>query len=129
LLNTKLREFRELCDLSQQQVAEQLNIDRSTYSYYESGRTEPSIDNLKRLARMFGVSMLDLLEISEPSRSVVNDSASSDEYQRLDETVGAKVGDLTRQEQRLIMSFRLLTASQRNDVLLAMCANANPEKK
>ena len=116
MLNEKLRQFRELCDYSQQQVADCLNIDRSTYSYYESGRTEPSIDNLKKLAAIFGVSILELLEVSSPRASILRDSG-------IDESQGAKmrIGDLTKEEQRLIMRFRMLTTAQRQDIMLAMC--------
>ena len=35
----KLKRLRENFNLTQQQVAEALGIDRSTYAYYELGRT------------------------------------------------------------------------------------------
>lgn len=39
-----LRKFRKINQLTQQQVADVLNIHRTTYTYYENGITEPSID-------------------------------------------------------------------------------------
>ena len=38
-----LRNFRNINQLTQQQVADVLNIHRTTYTYYENGITEPSI--------------------------------------------------------------------------------------
>lgn len=116
MLNARLRQFRELCDYSQQQVADCLNIDRSTYSYYESGRTEPSIDNLKKLASIFGVSILDLLEVDKPMVTMVRDESIYDEP-----VPTVRIGELTKEEQKLIMRFRMLTTAQRRDVMLSMC--------
>ena len=133
MLNEKLREFRELCECSQQQVADCLNVDRSTYSYYESGRTEPSVDNLKKLARLFRVSMNELLELPLPQSSLVRDGGYAEGDHRLDGQVGTRIGDLTKEEQRLVMRFRMLTAKQRADLMLSMCVasaeDLEPEDK
>ena len=51
-----LRLLRRACGFSQEDVAKVLGVDRSAYSYYESGKTEPSITNLVKIARMYRVS-------------------------------------------------------------------------
>ena len=51
-----LRLLRRACGFSQEDVANVLGVDRSAYSYYESGKTEPSITNLVKIARMYRVS-------------------------------------------------------------------------
>ncbi|HBL41055.1 MAG TPA: hypothetical protein DDY98_05595 [Ruminococcaceae bacterium] len=51
-----LKAFRAACGFSQEDVAKVLGIDRSAYSYYESGKTEPSIQKLIKIARMYQVS-------------------------------------------------------------------------
>ena len=61
LLAEKLKFAREWYQLSQQEVADILCIDRSTYSYYELGKTQPSLNNLYKLGCMFGISTDDLL--------------------------------------------------------------------
>lgn len=48
-------------NLSQQQVAKLLNLDRSSISYYERGKAEPSIATLKQMGKIYGVSMNTLL--------------------------------------------------------------------
>lgn len=44
-------------DMSQTDVAKQLNIDRSTYTNYELGNTEPPMETLKKIAGIFGISI------------------------------------------------------------------------
>ena len=44
-------------EMSQSDVARLLNIDRSTYTNYELGKTEPPMETLKKLAGIFGVSV------------------------------------------------------------------------
>ena len=48
-------------DLSQSDVAKLLHIDRSTYTCYELGKTEPSVEILKKLAELYGVSVDNLV--------------------------------------------------------------------
>lgn len=61
----RLRALRELHSLSQGQVAVALNIDRSTYAYYELGRTSPSAEKLVLLALYYRVSSDFLLGLPE----------------------------------------------------------------
>ena len=44
-------------DMSQTEVARLLNVDRSTYTNYELGKTEPPLETLKMLAGIFGISV------------------------------------------------------------------------
>lgn len=60
-LSNNLKEMREDCSFSQQQIAEKLGIDRSTYSYYETGKTTPDILALIKIAEIFGISVFYLL--------------------------------------------------------------------
>lgn len=55
-LGQTLHTLRRTAGLTQGDVATQLGLDRSTYSYYETGFSLPNVDNLKRLADIFGVS-------------------------------------------------------------------------
>ena len=63
----RLKFLRESRQLSQRQVADALHIERSTYTSYETGRSEPSLQNLKRLAALYQVST-DFLLDSSPRR-------------------------------------------------------------
>ena len=54
-LTKKLKLLRHKYDLTQDDVANALEIHRSTYAYYEIGRTIPSIGILKALSRIYRV--------------------------------------------------------------------------
>jgi len=56
-----LRKLRKEKGLTQQQVADYLNLDRSTYAYYESGRTKASVDVIVKLAHLYQVRYATLL--------------------------------------------------------------------
>ena len=50
-----IRKLRRERGLTQQRVADSLGIDRSTYAYYESGRTRFNIDIVVKLAHFYQV--------------------------------------------------------------------------
>lgn len=53
-INNNLRQLRLDSGLTQEQVAEKLNVTRQAVSSYESGRTRPDIDTLMRFAEIYG---------------------------------------------------------------------------
>lgn len=55
--NERIREIREDNQLTQQKVADLLNIGQRTYADYESGKTRIPIDNIMKLAKFYNVSM------------------------------------------------------------------------
>ncbi len=57
ILAERLRALREDHDLTQQQIAAFLKKERSSYTYYETGKTEPCIDDLITLADFYRVSL------------------------------------------------------------------------
>lgn len=63
-LSERLRFVREACGYKQWQLAEVLGVERSSYTYYETGKTEPSITSLITLADFYGISVDDLLRSS-----------------------------------------------------------------
>lgn len=55
--NERIREVREDNSLTQQKIADFLNIGQRTYADYESGKTRIPIDNLLKLAKFYNLSM------------------------------------------------------------------------
>lgn len=53
MLNEKLKEIRKQHNLTQQQIAEYLGVTQSTYAYYETGRNEPDLETLKKIADFY----------------------------------------------------------------------------
>ena len=52
----RIRDLREDCDLTQQNVADYLHCSQSLYAYYESGKRNLPVDNLIALAKLYNVS-------------------------------------------------------------------------
>ena len=67
-----LKYYRHECGLTQQQVADRLKIERSTYTYYETGKTNPDSDAILRLADFFDVSTDYLLGRKTVPESIEN---------------------------------------------------------
>ncbi len=61
----KLKYLRQEKGLSQVELAERLNVDKSTIAKYETGKIEPSLTMLKSIAIFFDVSADYLLGISD----------------------------------------------------------------
>lgn len=98
-----LRNYRKINQLTQQQVADALNINRTTYTYYETGKTEPNINTLYKLIKLFDVSYNDIL----PSDN--NCCSLKELYLKSDNAFY----NLTMVEQNLILHFRLLSNEEK----------------
>lgn len=65
MFQTKLRELRESAGYkSQQAFADAFGVAQSTVGGWEAGKREPNYDTTMRLARFFGVSIDELLDIA-----------------------------------------------------------------
>lgn len=66
----RLKKMRKNVSLTQKEIAIKLNIQRVTYSHYETGRSQPSIDTLVLLSCILNCSIDYLVGISEkPEKS------------------------------------------------------------
>ena len=61
-LGEAIKEHRIRCKMTQEFVAEHLNVSRQAVSKWENGTSDPSTANLLALAKLFGVSASELLE-------------------------------------------------------------------
>lgn len=52
---TRLKELRKEIKMSQQTIADKLDIARISYLHWEQGKTEPSINSICALCRIFDV--------------------------------------------------------------------------
>lgn len=60
MLKMKMR--RTQCGFTQQEVADRLGIDRTTYTKYETGKSEPSFDTMQKISEILQVPVTELLE-------------------------------------------------------------------
>ena len=56
MLSDNIRNFRKKNNMSQDELAEKLNVSRQSVSLWETGQTQPTIDNITALAKIFNVS-------------------------------------------------------------------------
>ena len=61
MFQDNLISLRKLNNLSQEELADRLNISRQTLSKYETGESLPDIEKCKAIADIFGVSLDDLV--------------------------------------------------------------------
>ena len=103
LFSERLRELRRQCHLTQQAVADRLQIHRTAYTKYETGVVTPDQQGLLDLAKLFEVSVDYLL-----GNSMVRYEVS--------EKKGALM-DLTLQEQLLVQMYRQLDGKEKESLL------------
>ena len=123
-----LKTLRKENGLTQQQVADHLHLDRSSYAYYESGRTKINIDILIRLAKFFQISLAMLVGEELPPQ--LDDSATEEDISAalVNESV-SRFQQLTRDEQYLVILYRSGTPDQRLALLAQANALTEPKKK
>ena len=61
----RIRDLREDKDLTQTQLAKEINVSQRTYSYYENGERTIPPEILIALAKFYNVSVDYILEISD----------------------------------------------------------------
>ncbi len=65
-LQIKLKELRKLENITQEEFAKKININLSTYKQYETNRTEPDIETLKKIADYYDISLDNLCDRPRP---------------------------------------------------------------
>ena len=65
MLGDKIKLYRENKKMTQNEIANILDVSPATVSKYESGALEPNIESLKRLAELFEISIDELLNDAE----------------------------------------------------------------
>ena len=107
----RLKQLRKGGSLTQSALAEALGIDRSTYAYYETGKTSPDLDTLCRMAAMFQMSVDELLGKEVPIVTMFRDNPF-----RLKEEEEYQFAYLTREEQILILQYRQLASQDKRAI-------------
>ena len=65
----KLYELRRAAGLSQEELAERLNVSRQAVSKWENGAAQPELSKLVELSRLYGVSVDELLSLEEAEKA------------------------------------------------------------
>ncbi len=85
ILADKLYKLRTASGLSQEELAEKLNVSRQSVSKWESGNSIPGLDKVVELSKIYGVSIDYLLkeEIEELPEEIVVDTYVKEEYREI----------------------------------------------
>lgn len=121
-LHNRLKAYRKANGLTQLQVANALGIDRSTYTYYETGRSHPNYDQLTILSKIYNIHPGDFLENETPVYAIGDKPISPEEKDsdNTDPHEPMTLGSLTREEQDLILKFRLYSKKQKEELLTSL---------
>ena len=98
-----LKRIRNTAGYTQQNIADLLGVDRSTYSYYETGKTEPNIRQLKKIARLYDLPLDDLVNCRYAPKETAVASAEPAEQSLIGLN---RFRMLDREEQFLLLSYR-----------------------
>ena len=136
----KLRDIRERLGFTQQQVANALNIDRSSYSSYEIGRSQPSPTTLVILSKLFNLPIEELLD-DELAASYVEDvgrdkfSSASEPYVGNSSRYlsnlsrSSHIYDLTKDEHALLCLYRAADKELRREMIDQIAQMLHREEK
>ena len=119
MIHIRLREIRKRQGLTQQGVADYLGLDRTTYTYYETGTICPSLATFQKLSEMYRVSVSYLICETDTPELKVKDSLPE-----VAESYDFK-NTISKEEKELIIFFRALDEKKKKQLLKRL----NPNKK
>lgn len=95
----RLAAFRTAKGLTQYQLADALGMKRDLVAYYERAAKNPSLDQVKRIAEFFGVTIGELLNDTVPTVAAKPGPASQIEQ------LAARAAKLPRAEQKMVIKM------------------------
>lgn len=111
-LREKLIVSRDRAGLSQMELANQLGVSRQAVSRWESGDTTPSVDKLKALAKLYGVS-LDWL-FGDTADGEPPEAAKPEADRNPDEAPAGKEGEKKQKIRAIVIAFICVWFAARN---------------
>ncbi len=110
-----LRQKRKELRLSQAKVADKINIDRTTYAYYESGRCVPNIKVINDIGKVLGIPISTLIN-TILNEDVINELSISKTSKRKNKDNEILFSDLTKQEKEIIVAYRIALSSTKKEI-------------
>lgn len=110
----RIKELRKTYNISQEKLAEEFEVERATISRWENGKTDPSNDDLLKLAQYFKVSLDYLLgrtlNPTPPDQKTqspdilyrLKSSSENDIFSTFNETIST-YGKLSKEEQERML--------------------------
>lgn len=105
----RIREVRKAKKLSQTELAEMLHVHQTAVSQWENGKTEPDMDNLCRIADIFGVTVDYLLGVDTQSQTI------DEQLSEIDFALSGEIRDLNDEEKQDVLDFVRFKRAQRKE--------------
>ncbi len=117
-MENNIQAYRKKLGLSQEELGERLFVSRQTVSQWETGQTQPTLDNLIRLREIFGVSIDELMGVAEPECETLpepslepNPPKKLETEQYIVEYSGAEVREVCNAKTEKSIAMILLSAT------------------
>ena len=117
LIAKRIKAARTECKLTQQQVADVLGIDRSTYAYYKTGTNKPSIEILVRLAAIYNTEFSWLAGADRDKNSW---NENEPELNIIAAVKEKQITDLSKNERKLVAIYRAAGQIDKDRDLISM---------
>lgn len=123
-INEKVKKVRELSNLTQEEMASQLNMSTNGYAKIEQGKTRLNILMLERIAAILGINLTELLNINDKNLVclISENSQNSSNYYANETTIELEKlqlilnhkDELLLQKDREIEALKLALSAFRN---------------
>lgn len=118
-----LKKLRENSGFTQKQVADSINVERSTYAYYETGKTTPDIDTILKLAKIFNVPYTDILNEELDKKSTSFQDIINKNNEKLNKN--ENIYELNKEEKTLLCFYRALSNKEKEEFLTKLAEQFN----
>jgi transcriptional regulator with XRE-family HTH domain len=101
-LGHKIKHFRELNRISQQEIADLINVSQKTYSNYESCKTAPSTIHLIKLSKILNFDFLKYLKEKEGYINLEDDKESKSFSEKIKDNLLVNYEIILRDKEEII---------------------------
>lgn len=126
MLGDRLRAIRKEYGLTQQNIADVLGVDRTTYTVYEGGSITPSPATLVKLSQIYNVTVGYLIGVEENHPEL---RKIPDEKQEKKLLSSDPISLLKKEEKELLLYFRVLSDAEKHKIIDEMKALAQRSGK
>lgn len=110
-MKDRLKKERKQHGLTQEDIAKVLGIDRTTYTFYETGKTSPSISTLITLSNIYNCTLGYLAGVED----------NNPRFKRIQTDISLADPDpaarLSKEEQLAVLYFRLVPDEKQDEAL------------
>ena len=114
MLGDRLRAIRKEHGLTQQNIADVLGVDRTTYTVYEGGSITPSPATLVKLSQIYNVTVGYLIGVEENHPEL---RKIPEEKQRERLLSSDPISLLKKEEKELLLYFRVLSDAEKHKII------------